>query len=109
VIKPRPAPIRTCVACRQTDEKRDLFRVVRLPDGTTVHDTKGKLSGRGAYVCAEIECITNAKKRRQLERSLKVISIPEEVFQVLLDRVAEKTPLVDPKDGRGVSSETANV
>ena len=91
MAKTRPLPIRTCVACRQTDEKRDLLRVVRQTDGTTVYDVKGKLSGRGAYVCAITDCIQNAKKRRQLERSLKVITISEEVFQTLLGRATETT------------------
>jgi uncharacterized protein len=80
MVKQRHTPIRTCVACRETDEKRDLLRIVRQPDGTLRYDPKGKLSGRGAYVCARTSCIALARKQKKLERSLKVSSVPEDVF-----------------------------
>jgi len=80
-------PIRTCVSCRATDAKRDLLRVVRQPDGVVVHDPKGKLSGRGAYVCARPECIALARKQKKLERSLKVNTLSEELFTELNARV----------------------
>jgi hypothetical protein len=86
--KPKHTPIRTCVACRNTDEKRDLLRVVRQPDGTVIHDPKGKLSGRGAYVCASAECIALARKQKRLERSLKVSGLTDELFAVLIARAA---------------------
>lgn len=76
-------PIRTCVACRETDEKRDLLRVVRQPDGTVCYDSKGKLSGRGAYICAREACIALARKQKKLERSLKVSGLTEVLFQEL--------------------------
>ncbi len=79
-MKPKHTPIRTCVACRATDEKRDLLRVVRQPDGVVIHDPKGKLAGRGAYVCARPECIDLARKQKKLERSLKVNALPEQLF-----------------------------
>ena len=72
------------MACRESDEKRDLLRVVRLPDGTVVYDSKGKLSGRGAYVCGTEKCINLARKQRKLERSLKVDQLPVELFDELL-------------------------
>lgn len=86
--KIRHVPIRTCVACRETDEKRDLMRVVRHPDGTVSHDPKGKLAGRGAYVCARPECIALARKQKKLERSLKVGALTEALFVELSARAA---------------------
>ncbi len=78
-MKPKHIPIRTCVACRETDEKRDLLRVVRLPDGSVVYDAKAKaFPGRGAYVCATEKCIALARKQRKLERSLKVDRVSDE-------------------------------
>jgi predicted RNA-binding protein YlxR (DUF448 family) len=88
-MKPKHVPIRSCVACRDTDEKRDLLRVVRQPDGSVLYDSKGKLSGRGAYVCAKVSCIELARKQRKLERSLKVERIPEELFGELLKLTCE--------------------
>jgi len=80
MIKPKHIPIRTCVACRSTDAKRGLLRVVRQPDGTVLYDAKGKIAGRGAYVCAQADCIALARKQKKLERSLKVTGIAESLF-----------------------------
>ena len=87
--KQRHIPIRTCVACRTADAKRVLLRVVRLADGSVRYDPKGKISGRGAYVCARPECIALARKQKKLERSLKVSALPEELFIELGTRATE--------------------
>ena len=42
-------PQRTCVACREVNEKRSLIRIVRGPEGVAV-DKTGKMPGRGAYL-----------------------------------------------------------
>lgn len=91
-MKPKHIPIRTCVACREADPKRELMRVVRLPDGTVQYDAKGKLSGRGAYVCASGACIQVAQKRKAFERSLKVAACPAELFVTLLEHSSEAHP-----------------
>lgn len=83
------------MACRSTDAKRGLMRVVRLADGTVCYDSKGKMSGRGAYVCARRECIQLARKQKKLERSLKVSNVPELVFTRLEAQIA------DPSDETG--------
>jgi predicted RNA-binding protein YlxR (DUF448 family) len=82
--KRKHIPIRTCVACRETDEKRDLMRIVRQSDGSVCYDPKGKISGRGAYLCARPVCVELARKRKQLERSLKVSGIPSAFFDELI-------------------------
>jgi uncharacterized protein len=87
-MKPYHVPIRTCVSCRETDEKRDLLRVVRLKDGSAVYDSRGKVSGRGAYVCARPDCISTARKQKKLERSLKITQLPSELFDELM-KIAE--------------------
>jgi len=53
-----------------------MIRVVRLPEGAVVIDEGGRVSGRGAYVCPEPECVTLCLKKRLLEKSLKCV-IPE--------------------------------
>lgn len=92
MMKPKHIPVRTCVACRETDEKRDLLRVVRLPDGTVQYDPRGKISGRGAYVCATEQCINIAKKQRKLERSLKMTALPDSLFNELLAICSANAP-----------------
>jgi len=78
------------VVCRETSGKRDLLRVVRSPGDTReiVFDRTGKANGRGAYVCANTECIEKAIKQKRFERSLGVSAIPEGLKADLLSAVA---------------------
>jgi predicted RNA-binding protein YlxR (DUF448 family) len=85
----RRTPIRSCVVCRQTSDKRKLLRVVRLPEEQNfrvVVDKAGKMSGRGAYVCPDTKCINAARLQKQFERSLKVEkgTLGSELFDELL-------------------------
>ena len=48
-------PQRMCVACRQSQDKKTLIRLVRTPEGVVVDET-GKLPGRGAYLHANPSC-----------------------------------------------------
>ncbi len=75
-------PQRQCMGCRERKEKRQLIRVVRQPDGNVSLDFSGKLSGRGAYICPDPECLKKAQKAKSLERSLEV-PIPQEVYDRL--------------------------
>ena len=82
-MKPRKIPMRMCVGCRETKEKRELIRIVRTPEGETLIDPTGKKSGRGAYVCRSPECLKRAIKQKQLERQLQV-SLTDEVNEALM-------------------------
>jgi predicted RNA-binding protein YlxR (DUF448 family) len=62
---------RMCVACRQSLDKRSLVRIVRTPEGVYVDET-GKVSGRGAYLHADLTCWKVGVKR-SLEKALKTI------------------------------------
>ena len=73
---PRQRP-RTCVGCREESPKRALLRVVRSPSGDVFIDERGKLPGRGAYVCAALECVEKARKSKGLSRALKTEVKPE--------------------------------
>jgi predicted RNA-binding protein YlxR (DUF448 family) len=44
-----------CVACRQSQDKKTLIRLVRTTEGIVVDET-GKLPGRGAYLHADPAC-----------------------------------------------------
>jgi predicted RNA-binding protein YlxR (DUF448 family) len=72
-------PQRQCMGCRERKEKRQLIRVVRKTDGSVCVDFSGKVSGRGAYICPDRNCLNKALKSKSLERSLEV-EIPEEVY-----------------------------
>jgi len=72
-------PQRQCMGCRERKAKRDMLRVVRGADGNVSLDFSGKVSGRGAYVCHDPECLKKALRSKALDRSLEV-TIPEEVI-----------------------------
>ena len=75
-------PQRQCMGCRERKAKRELIRVVRSPAGEASLDFRGKLPGRGAYVCRDAQCLKKARKSRALDRMLEV-SIPDEVYEAL--------------------------
>ncbi len=75
-------PQRQCMGCRERKPKRELIRVVRSPEGTVSLDFGGKVSGRGAYICPDMQCLKKAIRSRALERSLEV-PIPQEVYDRL--------------------------
>ena len=76
-------PQRQCMGCRERKAKRELIRVVRGTDGTVSLDFGGKLNGRGAYVCPNVQCLQKAQKAKSLERSLEV-PIPNAVYDQLV-------------------------
>ncbi|MDO5732366.1 MAG: YlxR family protein [Eubacteriales bacterium] len=60
--------LRMCVACRSMRDKRDLLRIVRdSKTGEVDFDVSGRRAGRGAYVCCQMDCLEQAKRRRVAE------------------------------------------
>ena len=79
---PKKIPLRQCLGCREMKPKKELIRVVRSPEGDVSLDFKGKLPGRGAYVCPQAGCLAKARKSRALERAFNV-PLPAEVYEGL--------------------------
>ena len=86
--KTRKIPPRPCVGGREMKDKKARIRVVRSPEGTISLDFKGKLPGRGAYVCPNPECLKKARKSRALERAFDM-AIPAEVYDQLEGQMGE--------------------
>ena len=59
-------PMRTCIACRTERPKKELLRIVRTKDGVFSLDKTGKVSGRGAYICNDKNCIDKLIKKKLL-------------------------------------------
>ncbi len=78
----RRVPERQCVGCQEQRPKRSMLRIVLTPTGEIVLDPTGKRNGRGAYICPRRECFDQAKKRRALDRGLKV-SVSPDVYEEL--------------------------
>ncbi|MBE0476836.1 MAG: YlxR family protein [Coriobacteriia bacterium] len=83
--KARKTPTRTCVGCREPDDKRELVRFVRTPEGDVELDPTGKANGRGAYVCARMECFEAAVRRGRLASALRVNLTEEDVDRLRRD------------------------
>ena len=75
---PKKIPMRQCVGCREMKPKKELIRVVRSPEGEVAWTFKGKLPGRGAYVCPDPACLARARKSKALERAFSA-PLPDEV------------------------------
>ncbi len=85
---PRKVPLRQCTGCREMKPKRELIRVVRSPEGTVSLDFRGKMPGRGAYVCPQEQCLKKARKSKALERAFGV-PLPPEVWEELEAQMKE--------------------
>jgi predicted RNA-binding protein YlxR (DUF448 family) len=91
----RPEPARTCIVTRRKRPKRELIRIVRMPDGKVCCDPMGRLKGRGAYLSLDEGCVQKALAGGILGRQLKVsidseraASLIEDVERERLARVA---------------------
>ncbi len=82
---PRRKPQRTCIACRNVREKRELVRLVRTPEGVVTLDETGRMPGRGAYLCTDPVCWEKAVKGNLLEHAFR-ITIKQENRTALLQR-----------------------
>ena len=80
-------PLRKCTGCGEKFKKLDLIRVVRTPQGGVEIDRTGKMAGRGAYICRDVECFKRSRKARRLEANLEC-KIPEEIYDAIEAEIA---------------------
>ena len=73
-------PQRTCMACNQKKDKKELLRIVKNKNGEILIDEQGKQEGRGAYICKNIDCLEKAIKNKRLENSLEA-KISQEIYE----------------------------
>lgn len=99
-MKQKKIPLRKCTGCGEMKPKRDLVRVVKAPDtkdergeiiekGEISLDLSGKKAGRGAYVCANRECLEKAIKAKRLERAFAA-QIPSEIYDRLREELEDE-------------------
>jgi len=82
-------PMRTCVGCRTVRPKRELIRVVRRPTGEIEVDFTGKVPGRGAYICPDVECLRAAVKGRRLDRALER-TVDDDTLRILEEHLTAR-------------------
>lgn len=82
-------PERTCMGCNSKKNKIDFVRIVKNKNNEINIDKTCKLQGRGAYICADINCLERAIKSRRIERSFGM-KISEEIYEKLRGVIIEK-------------------
>ena len=92
-MQAKKVPIRMCTGCSEQKPKKELVRVVKSPDGEISLDLTGKKSGRGAYVCKNIDCLKKARKAKRFERAFSC-QIPDEVYERMEREIQGEPPLV---------------
>ena len=73
-------PLRTCMGCNSKKDKNVLIRIVKNNKNEITVDKTGKLEGRGAYICNNMECLEKAIKSRRIEKAIEA-KISNEVFE----------------------------
>ena len=82
-------PQRTCMGCNTKKDKKELIRIVKNKQGKVSIDKIGKLEGRGAYICDNIQCLEKVIKTKRLEKVLD-IKIDNEVYENLRGVMIDK-------------------
>ena len=77
---------RRCVGCLKVQDKHQMIRIVRSPDGEVAIDPTFKAPGRGAYLCKDPNCLKLAAKKRRLNHSLR-IQVPDELCNRLAEHI----------------------
>jgi hypothetical protein len=77
-------PIRKCVITGEQHPKKEMFRVVRTPEGTIEIDEIGKVRGHGVYLTKDKNVILKAKKKHALDNFLET-SVPDEIYDKLIE------------------------
>lgn len=80
MLKSKKVPMRLCVGCGEMKPKKELIRVLKDKEGTIGLDFTGKKSGRGAYLCKNMDCFQAAQKGHRFERSFGC-RLSEEIYE----------------------------
>ncbi len=73
-------PQRTCMGCNEKKDKKDLIRIVKNKNNEILVDKTGKLDGRGAYICNNVECLEKLKKSKRLNKIFET-NISNEIYE----------------------------
>ncbi len=82
-------PQRTCIGCNTVKDKNELIRIVKNKENEINVDRTGKMNGRGAYICDNIECLEKAIKTKKLERTFEM-KIDDEIYENLRGVISGK-------------------
>ena len=86
----KTGPQRTCMGCNEKKDKKDLIRIVKNKQNEISLDRTGKMQGRGAYICDNIECLEKAVKTKRIERVLES-KIEDTIYEKLRGVIIDKS------------------
>ncbi|WP_347177374.1 YlxR family protein [Glycomyces sp. L485] len=101
----RNAPVvRTCVGCRSRAAASELLRVVHRSEGSVNHlvpDPQRRLSGRGAHVHHDLNCLDQAVRRRAFTRALRIEGpVDDAAVRALVESESAERPTPAHEAGR---------
>ena len=79
------------MGCHTSKPKKELIRIVKVAQkligeskqvSPVCVDNTGKLAGRGAYICPDVQCLKLLKKARRLEKEFEM-AIDDEIYNLL--------------------------
>lgn len=85
----RQPPERTCMGCNVKRPKKEFIRIVKSKDNEINIDRTGKMPGRGAYICDNIECLEKLIKSKRLEKVFET-KISDEIYEKLRGVILDK-------------------
>jgi len=86
-VRRKKIPMRMCIGCKEMKPKKELTRIVRTPEGEIIIDTSGKKSGRGAYICKDVQCIKEFLNEKTLSKALD-FNVTKELVQRLQEELS---------------------
>ncbi len=66
-----------------------MIRIVKNKDGNISIDKTGRVNGRGAYICDNIECLEKAIKSKRIEKAFEM-KIEEKIYEDLRGVMIDK-------------------
>ena len=81
-------PQRTCIGCNVQKDKNDFVRIVKSKEGNITIDKTGKASGRGEYICHNVDCFNKAKKSKKIEKVFET-QLTEDIYNELEEMFKE--------------------
>lgn len=82
-------PQRTCMGCNVKKDKKEFIRIVKNKDNEINIDRTGKMPGRGAYICDDIQCLEKLIKTKRLEKVFDM-KISNEIYEKLRGVILDK-------------------
>ncbi|MCI9287182.1 MAG: YlxR family protein [Clostridia bacterium] len=82
-------PQRTCMGCNVKKDKNEFIRIVKNKNGEINIDKTGKMPGRGAYLCDNIECLEKAIKTKRIDKVFET-QIEQDIYEKLRGVMIDK-------------------